>query len=100
MQPKNGNREAKKMENEKMWCIFHSPFRLAKSRPAGGCSLDAHCGGCLNFQLLDGIQLNLAVLSGQVSAHQRLITGDDGVCQRIFDLLCDQAAQIAGAVLD
>jgi len=88
------------MENEKMWCIFHSPFRLAKSRPAGGCSLDAHCGGCLNFQLLDGIQLNLAVLSGQVSAHQRLITGDDGVCQRIFDLLFDQAAQIAGAVLD
>ncbi len=50
--------------------------------------------------MLNGIQLNLAVLSGQVSAHQRLITGDDGGGQRIFDLLFDQAAQIAGAVLD
>ena len=35
-----------------------------------------------------------------MSAHQRLITGDDGGGQRIFDLLFDQAAQIAGAVLD
>ena len=52
------------------------------------------------FRVLNGIQLNLAVLSGQVSAHQRLITGDDGGGQRIFDLLFDQAAQIAGAVLD
>ena len=35
-----------------------------------------------------------------MSAHQRLITGDDGGGQRIFNLLFDQAAQIAGAVLD
>lgn len=25
-------------------------FRLAKSRPMGGCSLDTHCGGCIHFQ--------------------------------------------------
>ena len=51
------------------------------------------------FRVLNGIQLNLAVLSGQVSAHQRLITGDDGGGQRILDLLLNQAAQIAGAYL-
>ena len=27
--------------------ILNFPFRLAKSRPMGGCSLDAHCGGCV-----------------------------------------------------
>ena len=32
--------------------IFHSPFRLAKSRSTSGCSLDAHCGGCLNFPFI------------------------------------------------
>ena len=50
--------------------------------------------------MLDGIQFYLAVHSRQVSAHQRLITGDDGGGQRILNLLLNQAAQIAGAVLD
>ena len=36
--------------NKTVSFILHSPFRLAKSRPAGGCSLDAHCGGCIHFQ--------------------------------------------------
>ena len=49
--------------------------------------------------MLDGIQFYLAVHSGQVSAYQRLITGDDGGGQRILNLLLDQATQIAGAYL-
>ena len=44
--------------------ILNFPFRLAKSRPMGGCSLDAHCGGCLHFQfsIIQSVCKNLRIL--------------------------------------